>query len=96
MTVLTDDLARLLDERPGRVVVGLTGAPGAGKSTLAARIIDEFNSGTTDIAALVPMDGFHLSNAQLTRLGRRSRCHFSFCVAIRHLRWQEMARLPSQ
>lgn len=73
MTVLTDDMARLLDERPGRVVVGLAGPPGVGKSTLAARIVDEFNSGATDVAALVPMDGFHLSNAQLTRLGRRSR-----------------------
>jgi pantothenate kinase len=73
MTVLTDDIARLLDERPGRVVVGLAGPPGAGKSTLATRIVDEFNGGAADVAALVPMDGFHLSNAQLTRLGRRSR-----------------------
>lgn len=73
MTVLTDDIARLLDERPGRVVVGLAGPPGAGKSTLAARIVDEFNSDAADVAALVPMDGFHLANSQLTRLGRRSR-----------------------
>lgn len=73
MTAPMDDIARLLDERPGRVVVGLVGPPGVGKSTLASRIVDEFNSGTADIAALAPMDGFHLSNAQLGRLGRRSR-----------------------
>lgn len=73
MTALTDDTARLLDERPGRVVVGLVGPPGVGKSTLAASLVDEFNGGTADIAALVPMDGFHLSNAQLARLGRRRR-----------------------
>jgi pantothenate kinase len=73
MTKPTEDIARLLDERPGRVVVGLTGPPGAGKSTLAQRIVDEFNGGRVDVAALMPMDGFHLSNGQLARLGRRGR-----------------------
>ncbi|MUL79138.1 nucleoside/nucleotide kinase family protein [Mycolicibacterium sp. CBMA 226] len=73
MATLTDDVARLLDERPGRVVVGLTGPPGVGKSTAAARIVGEFNSAQRDFAALLPMDGFHLANAQLARLGRKGR-----------------------
>ena len=73
MAPLTDDIARLLDEQPGRVVVGLAGAPGVGKSTVAARIVDEFNSAKRDFAALLPMDGFHLSNPQLARLGRKER-----------------------
>ena len=73
MATLTDDVARLLEERSGRVVVGLTGPPGAGKSTAAERIVDEFNAVERDFAALLPMDGFHLSNAQLTRLGRKGR-----------------------
>lgn len=73
MAPLTDDVARLLDERSGRVVVGLTGPPGVGKSTVAARVVDEFNSIQRDFAALLPMDGFHLSNAQLARLGRKGR-----------------------
>ena len=73
MTAPMDDIARLLDERPGRVIVGLVGPPGVGKSTLASQVVDEFNGGTDGLAAVMPMDGFHLSNAQLARLGRRSR-----------------------
>jgi pantothenate kinase len=73
MSPLTDDIARLLEDRSGRVVVGLTGPPGVGKSTAAERIVDEFNSAQRDFAALLPMDGFHLSNGQLVRLGRKGR-----------------------
>ena len=50
-----------------RVILGLTGAPGAGKSTLAAQLASQFGD-----AAVVPMDGFHLANAELVRLGRRT------------------------
>nr|WP_296067505.1 nucleoside/nucleotide kinase family protein [uncultured Actinoplanes sp.] len=52
-----------------RRLLGLAGAPGAGKSTLAARIVDEL----APAAVLVPMDGFHLANAELRRLGRAER-----------------------
>lgn len=50
------------------MVVGITGAPGAGKSTLSRALLDRF-----DDASYLPMDGFHLSNAILERLGRRDR-----------------------
>jgi pantothenate kinase len=50
------------------VVVGITGPPGAGKSTLALGLVASFSG-----AACLPMDGFHLSNAALERLGRRDR-----------------------
>jgi len=56
---------------PGRRrILGLTGAPGAGKSTVAAQIVERLGP---DLAVLVPMDGFHLSNAVLHQLGRRDR-----------------------
>jgi pantothenate kinase len=52
-----------------RRILGLAGAPGAGKSTLAARLVRCL----APAAVLVPMDGFHLANAELERLGRRDR-----------------------
>jgi pantothenate kinase len=52
-----------------RAVLGICGAPGAGKSTLSAEIAGALG----ESAVLVPMDGFHLANAELERLGRRDR-----------------------
>jgi pantothenate kinase len=52
-----------------RAMLGVCGAPGAGKSTLAAEIAWALG----ESAVLVPMDGFHLANAELQRLGRRDR-----------------------
>jgi pantothenate kinase len=57
-----------------RVILGLVGPPGAGKSTLARAIVsyacDEMGEAW---AACLPLDGFHLSKAQLQRLGRENR-----------------------
>ena len=61
--------ARELVQRSGRALLGLVGPPGAGKSTLAAVLQAEF----ADVAQVVPMDGFHLANVELERLGRRGR-----------------------
>lgn len=61
--------ARELVQRSGRALLGLVGPPGAGKSTLAAALQAEFAA----IAQVVPMDGFHLANVELERLGRRDR-----------------------
>ena len=52
-----------------RFMLGLVGAPGAGKSTLAAALQAAW-PGTSQI---VPMDGFHLANTELARLGRAGR-----------------------
>jgi pantothenate kinase len=58
----------------GRFLLGIAGAPGAGKSTLAVGLVQALRERLgPDAAAYVPMDGFHLSNAQLDRLGLASR-----------------------
>jgi pantothenate kinase len=62
--------ARRLATAGGRRLLGITGPPGAGKSTLAARLADTFGAG---LAVVVGMDGFHLADAELVRLGRRDR-----------------------
>ncbi|MFC7620830.1 nucleoside/nucleotide kinase family protein [Microlunatus sp. GCM10028923] len=52
-----------------RVIIGLVGAPGSGKSTLAAALLDRLG----DRAAILGMDGFHLGQRELERLGRADR-----------------------
>ena len=52
-----------------RLIVGIVGAPGAGKSTL----VDQLVTLLGDDAVLVPMDGFHLSSRVLADLGRDRR-----------------------
>lgn len=56
--------------RPGRrVILGITGAPGTGKSTFAGAL----QRAMTGTAAVVGMDGFHLAQGELVRLGRQDR-----------------------
>jgi pantothenate kinase len=72
-----DDLlsrARALVRGPGsRAVLGIAGSPGAGKTTLAERLTRALNDTGEPWAVQVPMDGFHLADAELDRLGRRDR-----------------------
>ncbi|MBC3761432.1 nucleoside/nucleotide kinase family protein [Quadrisphaera oryzae] len=56
-----------------RVLLGVVGAPGAGKSTLAARLVTALGPELDGGAALVGMDGFHLAQATLERWGRATR-----------------------
>jgi pantothenate kinase len=51
-------------DRQRRVMLGITGPPGAGKSTFAESIVAAF-----DAAVYLSMDGFHLADVELRRLG---------------------------
>jgi pantothenate kinase len=57
--------ARALAGGPGRAILGITGPPAAGKSTLAQRLREELGAA----AAYVPLDGFHLAHQLLVENG---------------------------
>ena len=52
-----------------RKILGLVGPPGCGKSTVAAALLELLG----ERAVAVPMDGYHLANVELARLGRAQR-----------------------
>jgi pantothenate kinase len=57
------ELARLLPSPGRRFLLGICGAPGAGKSTLAAAVAAAYDG------VVVPLDGFHLADVELARRG---------------------------
>jgi pantothenate kinase len=63
------DRARALLARDKRSILGLVGAPGSGKSTAAKFLAESLGASVV----VVPMDGFHLAQVELARLGRASR-----------------------
>lgn len=61
-----------------RIVLGVCGAPGAGKSTLVEHLLPRMAAQPPDgigpdWVAHVPMDGFHLADRQLSRRGLLAR-----------------------
>jgi pantothenate kinase len=80
-----DELAALVERaaglvRPGRrALLGITGAPGAGKTTLARSLVEALAAAPPpgcaegEWVAHVPMDGYHLADVELRRLGRAER-----------------------
>jgi pantothenate kinase len=71
--------ARELVRDGRRAVLGITGAPAAGKTTLAEELVRALTPDPPDglragaWVAHVPMDGFHLADVELDRLGLRDR-----------------------
>ncbi len=81
LTCLDDAVARaraLAARSPGRTVLGIAGPPGAGKSTLVDLLLASLRADPPegwgpDAVGHLPMDGYHLADVQLERLGRRDR-----------------------
>ena len=61
------ELDHLVPPPRRRFLLGISGAPGAGKSTLAAAVAAAYDG------VVVPLDGFHLADVELERRGLRDR-----------------------
>ena len=57
-----------VDRKNERILVGISGAPGAGKSTLSQALSTKLNK-SEHVAAVIPMDGYHLDDSILEDLG---------------------------
>jgi pantothenate kinase len=62
------DFLTALPPIPSRRIIGVTGPPGAGKSTIGELLVRRVPA-----SALLPMDGYHLPQLRLVELGRRER-----------------------
>ncbi|MEY2581237.1 MAG: hypothetical protein QOE09_1086 [Ilumatobacteraceae bacterium] len=92
------DRAAMLARR-GRTLLGIAGCPGAGKSTLSHALVSAVMS-----TVVVPMDGFHMLNEDLVRLGRRDRkgapdtfdaqAYVAMLERIRHQSPDEVVTVP--
>ncbi|MGV3650112.1 MAG: nucleoside/nucleotide kinase family protein [Devosia sp.] len=56
-----------------RAVLGIAGGPGTGKSTLAQALLARLDEQAPGMAALVPLDGFHMRQDKLVALGLADR-----------------------
>jgi pantothenate kinase len=71
--LLARDAIALADQS-SRAILGIAGSPGAGKSALVDVLVARIRAVKgDDWVAHVPMDGFHLADAQLDRIGARGR-----------------------
>ncbi len=70
LVVRAGNLADVAARRAGRALLGIAGAPGSGKTSLALALARELGDAR---AVVVGMDGFHLANRELRRLGRTDR-----------------------
>ena len=59
-----------------RIIIAIAGVPGSGKTTLAGKVSNILNRGSSfPICQVLPMDGFHLTRAQLDQMSDPVEAH---------------------
>lgn len=99
VNLLADPIHKLREGKE-RLLIGIAGAPGSGKSTLSEELSRRLTQQKCP-AMIVPMDGFHLDNAVLEERGLLNRKGApetfdsdGFVLAIRRLRSGSEVVLP--
>ncbi|MDH4440714.1 MAG: nucleoside/nucleotide kinase family protein [Rhizobium sp.] len=69
--IAREAVRRYADNGARRLLVAIAGAPGSGKSTIAAAVEAEINQATPGLSAVLPMDGYHYDDHVLEAMGRR-------------------------
>jgi len=69
------------DDAPQQLWIGIAGGPGSGKSTSAERVTEILNT-HSDIAVVLPVDGYHTPRAQLQDALLRRGAPWTFDVAM--------------
>ncbi|KAF8545051.1 P-loop containing nucleoside triphosphate hydrolase protein [Trichophaea hybrida] len=60
-----------------RLLISVAGIPGSGKTTLVSRVVRGINQKLGDVvAAMIPMDGYHLTRADLDKMPDPAHAHF--------------------
>uniref|UniRef100_A0A914QK41 Phosphoribulokinase/uridine kinase domain-containing protein n=1 Tax=Panagrolaimus davidi TaxID=227884 RepID=A0A914QK41_9BILA len=67
---LTQKAINLMNESNGnRILIGIAGPPGSGKTTTAKNVCDKLNQKQgAEIAVVMPMDGFHFTRNELSKM----------------------------
>ena len=73
ITALANELVKRAPNPHERAALAIAGVPGSGKSTLASAISDALNQARPGSALLFAMDGYHMTNDKLQRLGLHNR-----------------------
>lgn len=69
LVTLAGQVLAMTSQLNRRVIFGIAGGPGSGKSTIAEKLIGILDTAVPGSAARVPMDGFHLPHDELIERG---------------------------
>jgi len=99
---IQNQILQIYHRKNNRILIGISGLPGAGKSRLACALVDALNANSQGIAAYFPMDGFHKPNRVLQEEGlmnKKGRIDTfdaeGYVKALHKIKKNEVVQVPS-